>query len=169
MNYGSAAEFETYHETRGREIPGTWTEDMITAALLISSEWLDATYADAWVGYPTGGYTQERLWPRSAAFTNTDPSYTFANDEIPNAVKYATYEVAYRELTTPGTINADFTPNKYKSVRVEGAIQVEYASMFSAGQAQVQIPVLAGLMNPLLSSTGLGNSSPLSGDTVRVK
>lgn len=168
MNYGNAAEFLSYHESRGRDIPGTWEDDSITAALLVASEWLDATYRDSWIGQPTNGYTQDRLWPRTGAYTNTSPSYTFSNSEIPNAVVYATYEAAYRELTTPGSLGGDFTPGKYKSVRVEGAIQVEYRSMFSAGEAQVQMPVLAGLMNPLLSSS-LGNASPLSGDAVRVK
>lgn len=168
MNYGNAADFVSYHEDRGRDIPGSWSDTGISAALLVASEWLDASYADSWVGYPTGGYSQERLWPRSAAYTNTSPSYTFTDDEIPLAVVSATYEAAYRELTTPGTLGADFTPGKYKSVKIDGAVQVEYASMFSAGEAQIQMPVLAGLMNPLLT-TGIGKASPISGDAVRVK
>lgn len=169
MFYGSAEGFREYHEERGREIPATWDNDKIDSALLVASEWLDSIYGDIWIGYPKDGFEQELMWPRKdATIFNIIPPYTFEDDVIPLRVINATYEAALREATTPGSLMIDFTPSKYKSVRVEGAIQVEYNSFFSSSEIQTQLTTVQSLMAPLINPESAGSFSLLTGRSVRV-
>lgn len=164
--YGSAAEFTTYHESRGRTVPGTWDDTYIEAALLVASEWLDTKYGGRFYGYPTDGYSQARQWPRTSAITNTFPTYVFATDEIPTDVKYAAYEAAWREANTPESLNVDFTSSKYNSVSIDGAIAVEYNTNLDVSSIQKQIGIVEGLLNSLFDPEK--TSSSLSGSISRV-
>lgn len=168
MNYGTDAGFIEYHEDRGREIPALWTADsnaVILAALLIASEWIDNIYGNSFVGFKTGGYDQEREWPRTSAVSNSYPSKVFATDEIPTRVIQAAYEAAYRQATTPGSLQVDYTPGKYKRVSVDGAISVEYAQFSSATDIQTQIGIIDSLLWPLLVVSATASS--LSGSSGR--
>lgn len=168
MTYGTAEGFRDYHESRGRTVPFNWDDDVITAALLVASEWLDNAYDALWYGYATAGYTQERKWPRAAAMTNTFPVYVFPDDAIPDQVVKAVYEAAFREATTAGSLTADFTPLKYKSVNVSGAVAVEYVLPNSASDTQLQIPVISALMNQLIDpNKNSSTSGGFSGASVR--
>lgn len=167
--YGSAAAFETYHEARGRTISASWTDAVIEAALLVSSEWLDGKYSNVWSGYATDGFTQVRQWPRTTAVTNTFPQYVFSTSEIPDNVVYATYEAAFRELTTSGSLQKDFTPSKYNKVSISGATSVEYNSaMNQSSDIQLQIPFIESLMEPLINLSSQGSFSFFSGGVSRV-
>jgi len=162
--YGTAADFITYHESRGKTILSSWTTAVIEAALLVASEWLDGRYRNFWVGYPTDGYTQERLWPREGAYTNTYTSYTFDSDEIPDAVEQATYEAAFRELNSSGSLEIDFTPSKYSKVSVDKAVSVTYDSRLTeVSDFQVEIQKVQQLMLPLIDPQSTGLLSTLSG------
>lgn len=166
MNYGSDEDFVSYITSRGRDIPGTWDDGAIDAALLVASEWIDNVYGSSFAGYKTGGFAQEREWPRAGAYTNSYPSHVFADSDIPTRVAHATYEAAYRQLTLPGSLQVDYKPNKYKRVSVDGAISVEYAQFSSSADVQSKFSVIESLMAPLLTATG-ANLSPLSGGTSR--
>lgn len=169
MYYGNVDDFKTYCTSRGKSLPETWTNDMIESALLISSEWLDGEYEDIFIGYKANGYKQERSWPREAAVVQSFPYYLFAKDEIPQQVEKAVYEAAFRNLTSPGSLQVDFTPTQYKSVRVEGAISVEYNSSITyASDAQTEIPVIEILMRDLIDYDKTGSFSRLSGRVSRV-
>jgi hypothetical protein len=163
--YGTVADFKTYHVDRGRVVSDLWDDSVIQSALLIASEWLDDTYDSYWYGYATGGYTQERRWPRSSAYTNNTPSYVFGINEIPQQVINATYEAAFREATSQGSLSVDFTPLKYKSVRIDGAISVDFAIANGASDTQLEIPIISRLMNILIDSSR--SSSSYSGASVR--
>ena len=169
MIYGNADGFKDYFIARGKELSAEWTDEQIESALLVSSEWLDNQYEPLWIGYKTEGFKQERSWPRKSARVQTFPYYLFANDEIPEQVVKAVYEATFRELTTPGYLQSDYTPNKYSSVRVEGAIAVEYNKhILYASDAQNEIPVIGDLMKPLIDNEKGGNFSILSGRASRV-
>lgn len=167
--YGNATDFKSYHTERGKTIPSSWTDDLITKALLLVSEWLDNRYSSLWIGYKTDGWTQEREWPREAAISQTYPSYFFADDEIPAQVVNATYEATFREMTVSGSLEVDFTPNKYKNVSISGALSVEYSSVLTqAGDVQLEIPIIQSLMKPLIDPLSSGDTSSLSGKVVRL-
>ena len=166
VSYGTEAGFIEYHEARGREVPATWIDE-IEPALLVASEWLDGTYGSFFVGQKTGGYLQDREWPRMAAVTNTEPPYVFADDEIPNDVVKATYEAAYRHLQSPGSLLRDYTPMKYKKAAVDGAVSVEYAAFNFASDTQTQIPIIDRLLSSLFDPTSGADLSSYSGSSVR--
>jgi len=167
MTYGSRAAFIEYHESRGREIPGTWDNDYINAALLVASEWIDNIYGARFSGQKTGGFDQVREWPRLNAYADVPPTpHLFPDDEIPDRIVYASYEAAWRQATTPDSLQVDYTPGKYKSVSIDGALSVNYAQFSQVADIQTQIGVVDSLLWPLLTGpSGIGSS--LSGGTKR--
>jgi len=165
--YGNASLFKMYHQVRSREISDSWSDELIEGALLVASEWLDNKYGELFYGQQTGGYLQERQWPRESAYTNTLPSYVFASNEIPTKVTYAAFEAAYRELSEAGSLQVDYTPSEFKSVKVDGAVAIEYAGINQASEIQKQIMIVEQLLTPLLDTRKAGANSMLSGSTTR--
>lgn len=170
MTYGDAAGFESYHESRGREILVDWDIGSINGALLAASEWIDGIYGSSFIGYKTGGFTQTREWPRTNAVVEYSyPNYLFSDSEIPERVTHAAYEAAYRHLTSPGSLQADYTPAKYKSVQIDGALKVDYAQFSSAHETKIQIGIVDTLLWPLIDTDDEGvGSSTMSGGSVRI-
>lgn len=171
MTYGTVAAFVDYHEARGREIPGTWDDTVIGAALLAASEWIDAVYGPSFVGRKTDGFLQTREWPRvSAVVKDTGywgEYYIFPDTTIPDRVINATYEAAWREATTPQSLQVDYTPGKYKSVTIEGALSVDYRDV-SAPDLMIQISKVDHWLWPLLDASSSASFSSLSGGSCRV-
>lgn len=164
--YGSASGFTTYHEDRGRTVPDSWTDAVIEAALLVASEWVDNRYGDLFMGFKTDGFLQEREWPRTSAYTNTEPVYVFSTNEIPDRVVHAAYEAAFREATTQGSLYVDYDPSKYKSVSISGALSVDYNQNLSVSEVQKQIQIVEQLLKPLFDENL--DFASLSGSTARV-
>ena len=167
MFYGNVDGFKEYFTARGKVVPEEWDNSKIESALLVSSEWLDYRFEDSWIGYKVK-FDQERSWPRQSAVVQSFPYHVYKTDEIPEQVVKATYEAAFRELTKQGSLQVDFTPNKYKSVSVSGAISVEYNSLSYASDVQIEIPVIEDLMSVLTDSTKSGAFSSVSGKVSRV-
>ena len=169
MTYGTATGFAEYFAARGIALPGTLDDDAIDAALLVASEWIDHVYGPSFIGYKTDGFEQEREWPRkSAVIYSTIPAYLYADTAIPNRVLSATYEAAYRQVITPGSLEVDYTPSKYTSVTVEGAISVDYAAFSSSSEVQIQIGTIDKLLWPLLDDQAPSSMSGSSGPASRV-
>lgn len=145
--------FTSYHEERGRIIPGTWDEEKIESSLLVGSEWIDGSYGESFSGYKTGGFLQDRQWPRTSASSNTYPIYIFGVNEIPQILINAVYEAAYREAANPGSLLKDYTPGKYRRVSIDGALSVEYAGFSLASDIQTTFPVIDRILAPLLTSS----------------
>lgn len=161
--------FTAYHEERGRELPGTWDDAYINAALLIASEWIDNTYGPSFIGQKFGGFLQDREWPRlGAVIDDAKYAYVFPTDEIPEQVISAVYEAAWRQALTPGSLIVDYTPGKYKSVNVQGAISVEYAQFSSASAIQTTYPIIDQLLYWLIDGSSDGAMSSYSGAIARV-
>lgn len=171
MTYGTVAGFQTYHADRGRTIPGTWDDAAIAAALLSASEWIDAIYGSSFVGRKTDGFTQTREWPRISAIVKDTgfygEYYTYPDTEIPDRVIYATYEAAWREASTPQSLQVDYTPGKYRSVTIEGSLSVEYRDV-AAPELMIQISKVDNWLWPLIDGSSSGNFSSLSGGSSRV-
>lgn len=167
--YGTIQGYKDYHTTRGRATEiATQDDTEIQAALLVASEWIDAQYRSVWISTGTtkvGQRAQIREWPRYA-FVDAY-GYAVPSDSVPIEVNNATYEVALREVITPGSLSQDFTPAKYKSASVDGAVSVTYNTDISATDVQIEIPVIDGILAPLLGFEGVGNMSAMSGRVVR--
>lgn len=166
--YGTTTEFIAYAEERGKELDCSIGTDDMEQALLVASEWVDNVYGKSFSGYKTGGFVQEREWPRATAVTNTYPQHVFADSDIPDRVKQATYEAALRQIATPGSLQVDYTPNKYKRVSIDGALSVEYAGFSSASEIQSQFLIIDQLLAPLFCADAPANFSSLTGGVSRV-
>ncbi len=162
-NYGTVEGFKAYHTARGRDI-SEYTDEQIAAALLVSSEWLDATYSYAFGYYKTGGSDQLRHWPQIGYIDRF--GYPVVSDAVPTLIDHATYVAAFKECVTPGALTVDYTPNKYKRVAVDGAVSVEYRSFNSAADAQTQFLLIDQILAPLIGGA-LGDVSSLSGKICR--
>ncbi len=165
-HYGSIQEFVEYHTTRGREIPALWDDSVQETGLLVASEWVDNIYGTQFTGYKTAGFLQVREWPRKVAYANSIPTYLFSESDIPDRLKQAVYEAAFKHLSSPGCLSVDFTPNKYKSVAINGALSVDYADVQGASEVQNQYIIIDQLLKPLLVDNG--ETSKLSGGSVRI-
>ena len=164
MNYGSAVGFTAYHTARGRAAQiADYDDDEITPALIVASEWLDARYRSSFPGTKVGMREQVREWPRVGG-TDAD-GYAIASSVVPVEVENATYEAALRVLVKPGALSVDYTPPKYDSVSIDGAIAVKYARFNGAMDVQLNIPVVGQILSPLLTGSGVGSS--LSGAVFR--
>lgn len=160
--YGTVAGFKSYFTARGNTLAAAEDDPDIQAALLVASEWLDAAFLDSFDGLKVGGRAQIREWPRQGV---TDIyGYSIPDDTIPREVESATYEATWRQLQTPGVFFKDYTPAKYKSVSISGAVSVEYATG-SAYDFQTQQPMIAAILRPLFSC--YSESSALSGAVSR--
>lgn len=158
--------FEQYHSTRGRVIPGTWDNTAIEGALLIASEWIDNIYGNLFIGQKTDGFLQEREWPRiNASVLDVRYPYIFGREEIPERITKAVYEAAWRQASNPGSLMVDYTPGKYKSVKIDGAVSVDYAQFSSSAEIQTTYPIIDSLLSVLMTTAG--QLSAYSSSTVR--
>ena len=158
--YGSAEAYRAYHEARGREVASS--DDEINVALLIASEWLDGVFT--WPGrkVSTVRGVQVRDWPRYDVWDRALHAVDYKT--VPIEIERATYEVAMRWIADNSVLLADYTPDKYKRVSIEGALAVEYRGL-TAQTAQTQFPVLSAILAPLTGGSGV---SSLSSSAVRV-
>lgn len=155
-HYGAADQFRAYCDDRGIIIPeGTPLDDRVS--LVIASEWLDYTFRDAFPGVKLLGRAQEREWPRML---------TVEFDAIiPKEVLYATFEAAAIQANSPGSLSVNYTPNKYKSLSVDGAVSIEFRNFDSAEETQTDYIRIRQILAPIL--TGGGNASRITGSSFR--
>src|SRR5882757_4021964 len=147
--YGTAAGFRLYHIARGRSVIN-YTDDVeLNAALLVSSEWVDAKFRVSFGGTKVGQRAQIREWPRNGAMDRD--CYSIPADSVPVEANNATYEAALREFNSPGALSVDWTPNKYKRVSVDGAISAEYANFGAASDIQTEFAIIEQIIAPILT------------------
>ncbi len=147
--YGSAIAYKAYHLARGRDESARSDAD-VERALLIASEWLDGSFS--WPGYKYRNRDlQTRAWPRSHVTDSDGRDVTY--DTVPVEIEQATYEVAFRWLADPTVLTPDYTPEKYSSVSIDGALSVKYRGL-DAQQVQKQFPILGVILGRLLGGSG---------------
>ena len=163
-NYGTVEGYKAYCVERNNP-HATDADAEILAALIIASEWLDGRYRTSFPGLKVGGREQEREWPRTGA---TDIyGYAISAGSVPSEVVNATYEATHRELDSAGSLSVDYTPNKYKSATVQGAVGVVYNTFDNALEAQTKIMIVDTILGPLLTGKNFTEASPYAGSSVR--
>ncbi|MFC5385183.1 DnaT-like ssDNA-binding protein [Aquamicrobium segne] len=121
-HYGDLLGALAYHEARGN---AAWSASGVndpqrTAALVRASAALDGIYGGRFAGHKAGGRSQALAWPRSGAFDHC-AGEDISNDEIPQEVINAAYELALAELQRPGSSSPTVTPGRLvKRQKVEG-------------------------------------------------
>lgn len=147
--YGDDTAFNTWLSDNGYVLPA----DAPTVAVLRQrgSTYIDATYGARFFGFPTGGVSQERQWPRTDASTmwaDIDPAV------IPSAVVEASFQAAWYEANNPGGLVAGGSAASGIKREKVGSIEVEYqASSSSDSYAASLTPLIStvdGLLAPYL-------------------
>lgn len=164
--YGNAVDAVSYWSARNYASPANAADtDDIDSALLVASEWIDGTFRSSFSGLKVGLRPQIREWPRNDAFDIY--AYPIDPGSVPVEVINATYEAAYRQIVSPGSLLKDYTPGKYASVAIDGAISVKYNNGLTAADVQTQYLIIDQILFPILTGTGAGAFSGLSGGASR--
>lgn len=150
-SYVSVADCITYADNRGLTFSSSTTA-LQEQSLRRATVWIDGEYRNRFTGYRNDGRDQALEWPRSSGQNQSPPYGSIANDAVPQEVINASCEAAVRELATPGQLTPDVTMGKVqKSVRVVGAVAVEYAASNGiAAQTPTMTIVSKILFNVLL-------------------
>lgn len=114
------------------------------------SDYLDATYgARLQCSAPTGGFDQERAWPRTGHMIYGDALDPAA---IPAAWVKASYRAAYREATTPGWATSSRDPSRMTKREKADVVEREFFEPGeTAGAAGANIDaMIEGLIGPFL-------------------
>lgn len=122
--YGTNEGFTAYAAAAGYVIPEGTSDAQITAARQRGSLVIDR-YEMKFPGKRTGGFAQERAWPRTGASTYYGEA--IPSDAIPVAIENASYEAAFLELTKPGSLSPVVTGSSTAKRKKVGQLEIEYA------------------------------------------
>ncbi|MBX4872699.1 MULTISPECIES: DnaT-like ssDNA-binding protein [Rhizobium] len=151
--YGTDEAAQSYWTAAGYVVPDGTSADQITAARRRGSLVIDR-YEPRFTGKRTGGYAQERAWPRTGATTYYGEA--IPSDAVPLAIENASYEAAFLELTNPGSLSPVVTGSSIIKREKVGQLEVEYATSSSTGVddlvalATPVVTIIEGLLWPFL-------------------
>lgn len=158
--YGTLVEANTYHSAR---LNSGWdvADEVKTAALVRASDYIDGRYryqspGGSWLsmfrGTKTAGRSQISEWPRAGA-TDSE-GFEIPDNEVPSEVLRATYELALREVISPGSLAPDFVPSSQVTQETVGPITVKYATEVPSQDGtppnMPTIPLVDKILAPLL-------------------
>jgi hypothetical protein len=120
------------------------------------SGYIDGVYGARFSGIPTGGFAQERAWPRTGAYAYCQP---IGDNIIPDAVIKASYAAAWQEASSPGSLSVSVTPGRMiKRQKVDGAVEREFfepgADLSAVEASTLVLSAIEGLLAPFLTSAG---------------
>lgn len=151
--YGTVAGADAYALSIGNTAWGLLSTDAKNAALVRGSLYVDSynrRYLDGdfkcwwqFIGGKTGGWAQEREWPRSGIEGLPD-------SVIPVQMEYATYEAAIREGTSPGSLNPDIDRTSLVKREKVDVLEVTYAISDDANGGSL-LPVIPAIDSLLAS------------------
>ena len=146
--YGDDAGFEAWLIDNGHAVP----EGVVPVAALRQrgSAYIDGLYGPRFSGLPTGGFTQERAWPRTGA---TAHGQSIPDTLVPAAIIQASYAAALHEATSPGALSATASAAGVIKREKVDVLEVEYAagSGDALKDATPMLLAVEGLLAPFLS------------------
>lgn len=146
--YGDDAKFTAWMASNGYSLP----DGGVAVAVLRQrgSAYIDGLYGSRFSGQPTGGFEQERAWPRVGACAHGQP---IPSNVVPVAIEQASYHAAYQEAVKPGSLSvAASTSGSVKREKVD-ALEVEYVagSGDAVADALMRISAVEGLLAPFFA------------------
>ena len=114
------------------------------------SDYLDATYAARLMcSVPTGGFDQERAWPRTGHLIY---GAAIGDTAIPAAWVQASYRAAYRDAATPGWATSSRDPSRMTKREKADVVEREFFEPGeTAGASGANIDaMIEGLIGPFL-------------------
>ena len=150
--YGSDADFLVWISENGLTIPATPTPAVLRER---GSAYLDAMYGRCFRGVPTGGFDQERAWPRTGAQVN---GQFVPDDLIPRVVVTSSYRAAVVEATSPGSLETMTDPSRrIKRQKVEFAVEREFFEGGADGMSKApSLSTIDGLLYPYVDAVCMG-------------
>lgn len=149
-HYGSVADADAYHEARGNAAWAAATEQARLSALVRGSQSLDGIYGARYPGQ-VADPEQDLLWPRTGVVYR---GQQWPDDQAPLPIVRASYELALRELSSPGSTSPDFIPaGSIKRLKKGvGPLQkeTEYAVPLTADAARPVFALIEGILAELL-------------------
>lgn len=151
--YGDNAGFTAYATGNGYVIPDGTTDAQITAARQRGSMVIDR-YEPRFTGSRTAGFAQERVWPRTGASTYYGEAIPSVS--IPVAIVNASYEAAFLEVVSPGSLSPVVVGSQTVKREKVGSLEVEYSSsstMTAEQMVAMSTPIVTaidGLLWPFL-------------------
>lgn len=149
--YGSDEAFTDWLDANGYTLPdGAPTEAILRER---GSVYIDGTYGPRFSGSPTGGFAQERAWPRTGAEAY---GTAIGDSVIPDAVIKASYAAAYAEAVTPGSLATSYTPGTAKVLTKVDKIEWEVIGKAEGanGGMSLVLTSVEGLLAPFLVPVG---------------
>lgn len=148
-SYVSVAEFKAYAALVGYDYTTpAYTDTQIEQALRRATIWLDARYRSAFQGEWTVS-TQALEWPRAGVVYRREGVDAYS---IPDKLKNALCEAAWRELADHGTLSTDQSGDQIKRDRV-GDTETEFRA--GAVNARPWLPVIDDLLAGLLKGSAM--------------
>lgn len=148
--YGTDEGFQGWLDANGYTLPDN--PPSLEVLRERGSNYIDGTYGARFSGTPTGGFAQERAWPRTGACAYGQP---IGDDVIPDAVVKASYVAALADAKAPGSLSVTYTPGTTKVLtKVD---KIEWDVIGDASVPGSMIPVLSaveGLLAPFLVPVG---------------
>lgn len=145
--YGTDQGFTDWLSANGYTLPDGAPTDAVLRER--GSAYIDATYGSRFVGTPTDP-SQEREWPRKDA---TIFGAAIASTDVPQRVVQASYQAAWIEASSPGSLSNTYTPGTQKVLtEVKG---IKWTIVGKADGSRDMVPVstaVEGILAPLLVS-----------------
>lgn len=142
--YGTDIEFTAWLAANGMTLPA----DAPTPAVLrqIGSDYVDGAYEGRLMcSQRTGGFAQERAWPRTGHYVN---GQLVPSDLVPQAWINASYRAAYLQATIAGWANGGRDPSRLTKREKAGEVEREF---FAYGEGAGESNAAAGFnVDPLI-------------------
>jgi len=145
-SFASVADADAYYGARANAQWAALTLSAKEAALIRATDYLQATYSEAWKGEIVR-QDQPLAWPRFDAFMD---GYEIASNIVPIRVQQATFELAIRADAGPLIIDQD---QRIVREKVD-VVETEYAEFSDPAK---RFPAVARILSPLLRAAGTGS------------
>lgn len=146
-SYVSVSDFRTYCAKVGYDLTGKGDEEL-EQALRRGTRGLDGLYGPRFIGAPVS-VSQALEWPRIGAVWRGSE---LPDDSVPQKVKDAACEAAWRELSDPGSLAPDLDRGgRIKSMQA-GSVELVYAD---GAPAETTFASIDGFLSGLIGSKSI--------------
>lgn len=151
--YGSDGAFATWLTDNGLTLPVSAPSPAILRQR--GADYIDGLYSGVdgaetgyrWKGDATGGYEQERSWPRTGVLVGQQ---AVPDSAIPVAVERASYMAAFQEASSPGSLTAMISAAKLvKRQKVDSIEREFFGPSDGIDLATAITPVMSGVFGTL--------------------
>lgn len=141
--YATRAEADAYYAARGNDAWATLTDPQKDSALVLATDYIEATYLQAWQGNRVSSI-QELSWPRYGVYVD---GFQVDSTTVPAAVVKATIEMAGRAAAGEPLITDQAQRVTKEKVDV---LEVTYSE---ASSPELRYPYVNRLLSPYLKSS----------------